>query len=126
MIIIVKNSPRPRRMGFEGAVCVPIACLRKCSTSVMRRNGVKDIRTAGRTVKPVNMSTICIGRPTDVALPLVWEVAVALSVLIPESGLATGVACRRLAWVAKQKNKSITPARKERNQLIVHLLRSGR
>ena len=61
MTRIVRNSARPSSTWLEGVDCVPSACRRKCSTTVMRRNGVIDITAAGSSVISVSRMTICIG-----------------------------------------------------------------
>ena len=45
---MVRNSAIPTSTWLDGVVCVPSACRRKCSTMVMRRNGVIDMTTAGQ------------------------------------------------------------------------------
>jgi hypothetical protein len=93
MITIVRKRPRPSSTGFEGAVWVPIACLKKWSTNVIRKKGVRDMMMAGRTVKPVNIRTICIGRLTDVLLPFVPWPVFGLSNRISGLGRGAGAAC---------------------------------
>ncbi len=61
MVTSVRKSASPASTWFEGAVCVPSACRRKCSTIEMRRNGVIDITIAGSSVSTVSRMMICIG-----------------------------------------------------------------
>ena len=52
-----RNRERPARTWLEGTVWVPRACLRKWRTTVIRRNGVRETRTAGSTVRAVSKTT---------------------------------------------------------------------
>ena len=58
----VRNNASPASTWFEGAVCVPSACRRKCSTMEMRRNGVIDMMIGRQTASAaVIRMMICIG-----------------------------------------------------------------
>ena len=65
-----KNIESPINTWFDGVDCVPNACLRKCKTIVIRRNGVIDISAAGSNTIKVSDSAICMGRLSVVAEPL--------------------------------------------------------
>src|ERR1700733_4574775 len=98
-----RNIARPTSTWLEGADCVPSACRRKCSTMTMRRNGLTDITTAGKSVSNVNKMTICVG---------VLSVSPPLGFAEPKTGMAASVGAATAA-AAKNKNRKT-----ERNLII--------
>src|SRR5580658_8774224 len=99
-----RNIESPTSTWLDGADCVPRACRRKCSTITMRRNGLTDITTAGRSVSSVNKMTIWVG---------VLKVSPPLGLPAPKTGMAVSFAGAARAAAAKNRNK-----RRERNLII--------
>ena len=74
------------RTGLDGVDWVPIACRRKCSTRVIRRNGVTDMTRTGSSVNPLMSNTICIGTPSVLCCVLTTGTAARVAAVNKSAG----------------------------------------